>query len=73
MTSGQYIVNRSTRKLCRNASIISVDRILRPCHLQAKCGKEINLHWSSENVMEMANTFDVNLYIDLDTFATLAK
>ncbi|KAI5987191.1 hypothetical protein EDD15DRAFT_2174021 [Pisolithus albus] len=69
--SGLYIVSRSTRNRRRNVSIISIDRIIRPCHLQPRCGKEISNEWSSDNVLEKATSFYVNSYIDLDTFLAL--
>lgn len=48
-----------------------IDRIVRPCHLQARCGKEISKDWASANVLEKATSFYVNSYIDLDTFLAL--
>jgi len=71
--SGQYIVTRSTRNHRRNVSVISADRFARACHLQAQCGRYISSDWSSGNVLDMANTFHVNSYIDLDTFVALTN
>ncbi|KAI6003359.1 hypothetical protein EDC04DRAFT_2514342, partial [Pisolithus marmoratus] len=48
--SGLYIVNHSMCHHRLNVSIISTDRIVWLCHLQAWCGKHINGNWSSENV-----------------------
>ncbi|KAI6020993.1 hypothetical protein PISMIDRAFT_652325, partial [Pisolithus microcarpus 441] len=36
--SGLYIVTCSTRNRRRNATIISIDRIVHACHLQVRCG-----------------------------------
>ncbi|KIM66100.1 hypothetical protein SCLCIDRAFT_111638, partial [Scleroderma citrinum Foug A] len=69
--SGHFIVSRLTRNHRRNASVISVDQIARPCHLQAQCGRKISSDWSANNVLEMASTFLINSYIDLDTFVAL--
>ena len=69
--SGQFIVTRSTCSHRPNVSVISVDRFVCPCHLQGQCGKQISSDWSSDNVLEMASTFLVNSYINLDTFVAL--
>ncbi|KAI6018888.1 hypothetical protein BKA83DRAFT_4057459, partial [Pisolithus microcarpus] len=69
--SGLYIVTRSTRNRRRNATIISIDRIVRACHLQAWCGREISKDWSAASVLEKATSFHLNSYIDLDTFLAL--
>jgi hypothetical protein len=36
-------IKRSTRSSRRNAAIIGVDRIICPCHLIGKCGRELPL------------------------------
>ncbi|KAI6156712.1 hypothetical protein BKA82DRAFT_4325524 [Pisolithus tinctorius] len=69
--SGLYIVTRSTRHHRPNVAIISADCIVRACHLQARCGKEINADWSADNVLDRAAAFYVNSYINLDMFITL--
>ncbi|KIN96960.1 hypothetical protein M404DRAFT_161760, partial [Pisolithus tinctorius Marx 270] len=69
--SGLYIVTRSTRHHHPNVAIISADRIVHVCHLQAQCMKEINADWSVDNVLDRAATFYVNSYIDLDMFVAL--
>jgi len=71
--SGQYIVTHSTRNHRRNVLVISADRFARTCHLQAQCGRYISSDWSSGNVLDMVNTFHVNLYINLDTFVALTN
>jgi len=69
--SGQFLVTRSTCNHRCNVSVISIDRFVRPCHLQGQCGKHISSDWLSDNVLEMASAFHVNSYIDLDTFVAL--
>ncbi|KIK13304.1 hypothetical protein PISMIDRAFT_18070 [Pisolithus microcarpus 441] len=69
--SGLYIITRSTRNRSRNVSVISVDRIIRPCHLQAQCRREISKDWTADSVIEKAASFYVNSYIDLDMFLSL--
>ncbi|KIK14334.1 hypothetical protein PISMIDRAFT_117262, partial [Pisolithus microcarpus 441] len=66
--SGLYIITRSTRNRSRNVSVISVDCIIRPCHLQARCRREISKDWTADSVIEKAASFYVNSYIDLDMF-----
>ncbi|KAI6101513.1 hypothetical protein EDD16DRAFT_1696818 [Pisolithus croceorrhizus] len=66
-----YVVTRSTRNRRCNASIISIDRIDRVCHLQGRCGREISKDWSVDCILEKAASFFVNSYIDLDTFLSL--
>jgi len=70
--SGQFVVTRSTRNHQRNVLVISADRFAHPCHLQAQCGRNNSLDWTSDNVLEIASAFHVNSYIDLDTFVALA-
>ncbi|KIM51905.1 hypothetical protein SCLCIDRAFT_142312 [Scleroderma citrinum Foug A] len=69
--SGQFIVTCSTCNHQPNVSVISVNRFVCPCHLQGQCGKQISSDWLLDNVLEMASTFLVNSYIDLDTFMAL--
>ncbi len=69
--TGMRPIRRSTRQLRRNASILSVDRISRGCHLIAKVGSQISAEWNSDNVLEMAQSFYVNHYVDDDSFLLL--
>ncbi|GLB39849.1 putative zn-finger domain-containing protein [Lyophyllum shimeji] len=66
--TGMHLVKRSTRAHRRNAEIISVDRIVRSCHLMAKCGREVDRGWTTDNVLEEAAAFWVNPYITVDEF-----
>ncbi|KAJ7666569.1 hypothetical protein DFH06DRAFT_984376 [Mycena polygramma] len=67
-TSGMFTTHRSTRALRRNAAVISVEHIVRSCHLMGKCGATIDPKWTSSNVLEEASMFYVNPYIFVDTF-----
>jgi hypothetical protein len=71
LATGMYIVKRSTRQHSRNSGIISIDDIVRGCHLMAKWGSHVDTSISDE-VLEKANQFYVNPYIDVDMF-TLIK
>ena len=66
--TGMYSVSRSTRLGRRNAEVLSATCIVRACHLVGKTGREIDHAWTTENLLEEANTFWVNNYIDVDTF-----
>jgi hypothetical protein len=66
--TGMYSISRSTRLGRRNAEVVSVTCIVRACHLVGKTGREIDHKWTTENILEEANTFWVNNYIDVDTF-----
>ena len=57
-----YQISRSTcNRQCR-ASIIPITQIERLVHLIPKFGKKIDLSWSSENVLNKAQVFYVNVY-----------
>ncbi|KAF8152479.1 hypothetical protein B0H34DRAFT_784587 [Crassisporium funariophilum] len=66
--TGMHLVKRSTRGHRRNAEIVSVDRIVRSCHLMGKCGREVDRGWTTDNVLEEAGAFWVNPYITVDKF-----
>ncbi|KAF9235882.1 hypothetical protein BU15DRAFT_89436 [Melanogaster broomeanus] len=65
---GMHQISRSTRRQRRNATIIHVDDVVRPCHLIPKMGQECDRSWTSSNVYEVADTFFLNDFIDLDLF-----
>ncbi|KAG0704055.1 hypothetical protein DFH29DRAFT_849443 [Suillus ampliporus] len=67
-SSGLHQVSRSTRRLHRNAAVIHVDEIARPCHLIPRMGRSVDPRWTSANVYELASDFYLNTFIDLDTF-----
>ncbi|KAF7364493.1 hypothetical protein MVEN_00317700 [Mycena venus] len=66
--SGMFTTHRSTRSRRRHTAIISVEHIVRSCHLMAKCGATIDPKWTSSNVLDEAAMFYVNPYIHVDTF-----
>ncbi|KAG2118402.1 Zn-finger domain-containing protein [Suillus clintonianus] len=70
--SGLPQVSHSTRRLHRNAAVIHVDEILRPCHLIPKMGHSVHPGWTSANVYELASDFYLNTFIDLNTFCISA-
>ncbi|KAJ6516654.1 Zn-finger domain-containing protein [Mycena vitilis] len=67
--SGLYTIQRSSRARRRNAAIISIEHIVRTCHLTAKSGSKIDRRWTTDNVMDQATQFYLNPYIDVDSFA----
>ncbi|KAJ7672356.1 hypothetical protein DFH06DRAFT_1266919 [Mycena polygramma] len=67
-TSGMFTTHRSTRALRRNAAVISIEHLVRSCHLMGKCGATIDPKWTSSNVLEEAPMFYLNPYIFVDTF-----
>ncbi|KAJ7048192.1 Zn-finger domain-containing protein [Mycena amicta] len=44
--TGFYTTHCSTRHLHANAAVVSVEQIVRSCHLTAKCGVEIDSTWT---------------------------
>lgn len=66
--TGMYSVRHSTRHRRPNAEIISVDRIVRSAHLMGKSGRQLNRNWTTSNVLEKAEVFWVNPYINIDMF-----
>ncbi|KAJ7040549.1 hypothetical protein C8F04DRAFT_995657, partial [Mycena alexandri] len=67
-TTGMYTIRRSSRGQCRNYAIVSVEHIVRPCHLMGKSGLKIDRKWTTDNVIDQATYFHFNPYIDVDTF-----
>ncbi|KAJ7737951.1 Zn-finger domain-containing protein [Mycena metata] len=66
--SGMYTTRRSTRNHSRNSAVISVEHIVRSCHLMGKSGRTIDATWTSSNILDKASTFYLNPYILVDTF-----
>ena len=73
-STGIHSITRSTRHTRRNSSIVSVDRIVRGCHLMARYPREVPSSWKTDNILELEQSiqFLFNLYINVDTF-TLSK
>ncbi|KAG1841961.1 hypothetical protein F4604DRAFT_1597759 [Suillus subluteus] len=61
-------VSRSTRHLHRNAAVIHVDEIVRPCHLIPKMGQSVDTMLRSGNAYEVASDFYFNEFIDGEMF-----
>lgn len=66
--TGMYSIRHSTRHRHPNAIIVGVDRIVRSAHLMGKAGREINGNWTTSNIVDEAEVFWVNPYINIDTF-----
>ncbi|KAH9842998.1 uncharacterized protein C8Q71DRAFT_720384 [Rhodofomes roseus] len=65
--TGLYLVSRSTRNGGRpNASIVSVDKIRRGCHLIPKYGRTVDKELTMDNALDLATEFRVNSYISVD-------
>ena len=70
--TGLHTLTRSTRQGRRNAEIVSVDRIVRGCHLMARCGQNIPSSWTTDNILEQNSIhFLLNPYINVETFTLL--
>lgn len=67
-----FILKRSTHNRQRHAAIISAHRIWQACHLQPKFGSEaVDASWTCDNVLENADTFYLNPYINHSMFDLL--
>ncbi|KAJ7059609.1 hypothetical protein C8F01DRAFT_1232034 [Mycena amicta] len=66
--SGMYTTRPSTRNHHANTAVISLDRIVRSCHLVGQSRRTLDRRWTAYNVLDMATAFYVNPYIHLDTF-----
>ena len=70
--TGLHSVTRSTRQGKRNAEVVSVDRIVRACHLIPRFGHAVSSTWTTDNVLELNSLhYFVNPYINVDTFTVL--
>lgn len=67
-SSRLHQVSRSTRQLRRNAAVIHVDEIVRPCHLIPKMGQSVDVTLRSGNAYEVVNDFFFNEFIDSEMF-----
>src|ERR1700733_9757889 len=66
--TGMYSIRHSTCHHRPNAEIIAVDRIVPSAHLMGKSGREINCNWTTSNILQKAEVFWVNPYINTDMF-----
>ena len=72
INTGLYSVTRSTHQGQRNSEIVSVDRIVRGCHLMARCGQNIHSGWTTDSILEQNSVqFLVNPYINVHSFTLL--
>jgi hypothetical protein len=72
LNTGLHSVTRSTRHGKRNAEVVSVDRIVRGCHLMPRFGQAINSTWTTDNILEQSSLhYFVNPYINIETFTLL--
>ncbi|RDB17807.1 hypothetical protein Hypma_000671 [Hypsizygus marmoreus] len=67
--SGMHVISRSTHQRRRNAAVVSACHLVRGCHLMGKSGGKINTQWTTDNVLDMATSFYLNPYINVDTFS----
>lgn len=72
-STGLHSITRSTRHTRRNSAIVSVDSILRSCHLMARYPRDLPSPWTTDNILEQGSIqYLLNSYINVDTF-TLFK
>ncbi|KAH9839785.1 uncharacterized protein C8Q71DRAFT_703179 [Rhodofomes roseus] len=67
--TGLYVISRSTRNGGKpNASVVTIDKIRRACHLIPKHGKTIDRGLTKDNALDFAQAteFRVNSYISVD-------
>ncbi|KDQ54674.1 hypothetical protein JAAARDRAFT_135540 [Jaapia argillacea MUCL 33604] len=69
--TGMIILSRSTRDRRQNAAVVSVDRIIRSCHLMGKSTGKIDPRWTTNNTLEVAAKFYFNRYLSVDLFSVL--
>jgi len=58
-----YHLSLSSHNHRQRASIIPITQIVRSCHLIPAFGKEVDLQWASESVLENATHFYLNPYL----------
>lgn len=70
-----YKIRRATANHKRQAEIVSVDRLWQGCHLAPKFPSPsrpsealLPVSWSSDNVLELAEDFYLNHYINFYLF-----
>jgi hypothetical protein len=68
-----YKVSRSIQGGRRNASIISVDAILRSVHLLPRFGPVMPRDWNTFTVLEKCPTFYVNPFADMHSYMSFVR
>ncbi|KAJ8509198.1 hypothetical protein ONZ45_g8605 [Pleurotus djamor] len=71
--TGMYQIQRSTRANRPNVSIISVEQLVRSCHLIGRSNRKVDTSWTSDNVLDAARSFYLNTYIDSDFFSYIKQ
>ena len=66
-----YKIKRSMAQGDRLATVISLAHIRRSIHLFPKFGKKVPQNWTSDNVLDRADSFFVNSVSDRHAFATI--
>jgi hypothetical protein len=54
-----------------HAEIITMDRLVRNCHMIPKFGLTKDRRWTQENVVDYCQSFLLNPYIDMHMFCML--
>ena len=65
---GMYRMSKLTENGHRSASVIQVDSIVCSVHLIPQFGPVIPWKWNSFTVLELCNTFYVNLFADVQSY-----
>ncbi|GJE90519.1 hypothetical protein PsYK624_066590 [Phanerochaete sordida] len=68
---GMYSVARSTTVQVQQSSVISIDQIVRTCHLIPVFGRQLDRTWSPTNVLERCPRFYLNPYLRHSDFVLL--
>lgn len=55
----------------RSAAIVEIDTLIRSCHLAPKFTRLADRSWTTDNVLERADSFIVNNYRDHHAFQTI--
>ena len=68
---GLYRIKHSLQNNLRRASVIPIDHIHRSIHLIPKFGPQVPPTWTSDNVLELCDTFYVNSFSDRHAYHTI--
>lgn len=63
-----YAVKRSWKAGRRESAVISIEAIRCSCHLIPIFGGRVDPSWTSDNVLELCDSFYLNSYLDIETF-----
>ncbi|EIW81904.1 hypothetical protein CONPUDRAFT_54049, partial [Coniophora puteana RWD-64-598 SS2] len=69
--SGLYRVNRDSRNGEKQVSVVPLDRVERSVHLIPKWGRAVPSEWASHTVLDLCNTFYLNVFKDMHTYFSL--